>query len=404
MSSDRSSRSEAVSWVSRGARFTIGAALVVGLIALAIAAARVLLLVLVAIILAAGLQPVIAWLRGRLGLGRGLTILLVYGAFFVVVLGLALVILPAATDQFIAATQALPPFLDRVREWAATLRPEGLSVSIQRIADAIERLVAPESPTPPTPGEAVSVGLTVVEVAVTVVTILTVVYYWLVEHARLQRYLLAFVPADRRPKVRDTWNEVETRLGMWVRGQLLLMAAIGVATGVACFVLGVPGALLLGLISGITEAIPLVGPVLGAVPAVLMAATISPELALIVAGVYAVLQMIEGNVLVPIVMRHSVGISPFMVLLSLLVGAIVGGPAGAVLAVPVAAATELIVENLQARRKPVAQDPTVGEPDEATVSDAPDAPAGARDPVPRRRRGTRSDLPGSRGAQASSEG
>jgi predicted PurR-regulated permease PerM len=377
------------SWVARGARFTIGAALVVGLIALGVAAARVLLLVLVAIILAAGLQPVIAWLRGHLRLSRGLSILLVYGAFFVAVLGLALIVLPAATSQLIAATQSLPAFLDRVRDWAGTLQPDALAVSIQRLADAAERLVAPGAATPPTTGEAVSAGLTVVEVLVTVATILTVVYYWLVEHARLQRYLLAFVPEDRRAKVRDTWNEVETRLGMWVRGQLVLMTAIGLATGFACFALGVPGALLLGLISGLTEAIPLVGPVLGAVPAVLMAATVSPELALIVAGVYAVLQLIEGNVLVPIVMRHSVGISPFMVLLSLLIGGVVGGIAGAALAVPVAAAIELIVEDLQARDQPVAQDPTVGEPEDTSLTDAPDAPSDGRDPIPRKRKPSR---------------
>jgi predicted PurR-regulated permease PerM len=386
--------SESVSWVGRGARFTIGAALVVGVLALAYAAARVLLLVVVAIILAAGLQPVIAWLRGHLRLSRGLSILLVYGAFFVVVLGLAFVVLPAATVQFVAAMQALPAFLDRVRDWAVTLLPEAVGVSVQRIADAAEQLIAPGSAKPPTPGEAVSVGLTVVEAVVTVVTILTVVYYWLVEHARLQRYLLAFVPADGRAKVRDTWNEVESRLGMWVRGQLVLMGAIGLATGIACSVLGVPGALLLGLISAITEAIPLIGPVLGAVPAVLMAATVSPELALTVVGVYAVLQLIEGNVLIPIVMRHSVGISPFVVLVSLLIGGVVGGIPGAVLAVPVAAAFELIVEDRQARERPVAQDPTVGEPDEASATVAPDAPSDTRDPVPSRRKARRGGATG----------
>jgi predicted PurR-regulated permease PerM len=389
MTTVRQRPDDAVSWVGRGVRFTIGAALVVGAIALAIAAGRVLLLVLVAIILGAGLQPVIAWLRGRLGLGRGLTILFVYGAFLVGVLGLALIILPAATAQLVAAVQTLPAFLDRVREWAGSLRPEAVAVSVRRIADAAERLIEPGSPFGPTPGEAVSVGLTVVEVLVSVVTILTVVYYWLVEHARLQRYVLAFVPAERRAKVRETWTEVEARLGMWVRGQLVLMATIGVATGLACFVLGVPGALLLGLISGATEAIPLVGPVLGAIPAVLLAATVSPELALIVAGVYVVIQTLEGNVLVPIVMRHSVGISPFMVLLSLLIGGVVGGVPGAVLAVPVAAAIELIVGGLQAREQPVAQDPTGVAPEEANMTDGPAAPSGGRDPASRKRRTAR---------------
>ena len=145
-------------------------------------------------------------------------------------------------------------------------------------------------------------------------------FFWLVEHAQLQRYLLSFVPADGRAGARDAWNEIETRLGLWVRGQLTLMASMGVATGIAYTVLGVPGALLLGLIAALTEAIPIVGPLLGAIPAVLVATTVSPELALIVAGVYIVIQLIEGSVLVPLVMRNTVGISPLLVLLSVLVG------------------------------------------------------------------------------------
>jgi predicted PurR-regulated permease PerM len=365
---------DAASWVARGASFTVGAALVLATIAFAIAAWRVLFLVLVAVILAAGLQPVIGWLRSRLSLGRGLTILLVYGAFFCAVLAFSLVIVPAAAGQLVAALDALPSLFDRFRDWAAGLRPDLISVTVQRIADAVERLVAPQSPGP-TPGEALSTGLTVVEVLATVVTILTVVYYWLVEHARLQRYALAFVPAERRAKARATWNQVETRLGMWVRGQLVLMAAIGFATGLACFVLGVPGALFLGLISGIAEALPIVGPILGAVPAVLAAATVSPELALVVGGVYVVIHLLEGNILVPAVMRHAVGVSPFTVLLSLLVGGVLGGIVGAVLAVPVAAALELVVRGLQARAEPVALEPSQSEPE---ATDSPDVPGGIR--------------------------
>ena len=94
---------------------------------------------------------------------------------------------------------------------------------------------------------------------------------------------------------------------MWVRGQLILMGTIGSGDRVAYTVLGVPAALLLGLIAALAEAIPIVGPLLGAIPAVLVAATVSPELALEVAGVYVVLQLIEGNVLVPLVMRNTIG-------------------------------------------------------------------------------------------------
>jgi predicted PurR-regulated permease PerM len=153
-----------------------------------------------------------------------------------------------------------------------------------------------------------------------------------------------------------------------VRGQLILMASIGIATGIAYSLLGVPGALLLALIAALTEAIPIVGPLLGAIPAVLVAATVSPELALIVAVIYLILQFIEGNVLVPVVMRNTIGISPLLVLVSLLVGAAVGGLVGAFLAVPIAASVEIAISRLQARKTPVAQDPAAIEtPDEATA-------------------------------------
>ena len=147
-------------------------------------------------------------------------------------------------------------------------------------------------------------------VVATLATLLTIVFFWLVERPRMQRYILAFLPAVQRAGARSAWNDIELRLGLWVRGQLTLMATMGVMTGIAYTLLGVPGALLLALIAAVTEAIPIVGPLLGAIPAVLVAATVSPELALIVAGIYVVLQFVEGNVLVPIVMRNTVGISP----------------------------------------------------------------------------------------------
>jgi len=373
-----------VTWVGRGARFTLGAATVVGAIALAISASGVLVLVLVAIILAAGLEPLIAWVRGRLRLGRGLTILLVYGAFFLAVIALAAVVLPAAIAQFADAVGRLPQFLDRVGAWAGTLRPPLVSSAVGRLVQAGREVVDARGPLLPSTDAVVGVGLTVVETVVSVVTILAVVYYWLVEHARLQRFALAFLPAPRRAGIRDTWNEVETRLGLWVRGQLILMGTIGLATGTACLLLGVPGWLFLGLISALTEAIPLVGPFLGAIPAVLMGATVSPELALAVAATYLVLQLIEGNVLVPVVMRNSVGISPLLVILSLLVGGAVGGLIGAFLAVPVAAACELIAEGLQAREEPVAQDPVAVDSDaDADAEDGPEpGPARPADPPP----------------------
>jgi predicted PurR-regulated permease PerM len=370
-------RSELLTWTVRGAGLAVGIALVVGLGLLGLAAANVLLLVFVAVLLASALEPVVGWIRARTGMGRGPAILLVYAAFFLVVVGLALVVVPAAYNQFTDIVASLPPLLDRAREWAAGLRPRGLSTSITALIDSAGRTLIPAEPDPE---DVVEVGLTVAESVVSIGTILTIVFFWLVEHARLQRFALAFLPAHRRGGARDAWNEIENRLGMWVRGQLILMASIGVASALVLTVLGVPSALLLGLVAAITEAIPIVGPLLGAIPAVLVASTVSPELALVVAGAYLVIQIVEGNVLVPLVMRNTIGLSPFLVIVSLLVGGAAGGFVGAFFGVPVAAAILVVLERLQAREVPVAQDPAAvetpsDEDAEALTKTLPDAAA-----------------------------
>ena len=361
-------REDLTPWTIRGIGIAVGVAIVLGLLGLAYAAGGVLVLLFIAILLASALEPIVGVMRDRLPIGRGATILVVYLSFFVTVLGLAFFVVPAAINQGQEIVTGLPANLEAVRTWANTLEPAFIGRSITRLTESAERIVATQ--TTPNPDQVVEAGAVAAEAVIALATLLTLVFFWLVEHARLQRYLLAYIPADTRAGARDAWNEIESRLGLWVRGQLTLMGTMGLATGTAYFLLGVPGALLLGLIAAITEAIPIVGPLLGAIPAILVASTVSPQLALIVAGVYVVIQLIEGSVLVPLVMRNTVGISPLLVLLSLLVGGAVGGLLGALLAVPIVASAEIILSRLQAREKPVAQDPAAIEtPDEDAIDD-----------------------------------
>jgi predicted PurR-regulated permease PerM len=345
-------------WTTRGAGLALGAAFIVGLIYLALQATGVILLIFLAILLASGLEPFVGWLRARVPLGRGATILVVYAGFLLLVAILVFLLVPAALKQLDELSRSLPAFLDRLHETATTIRPAALGASLTALVDAARE--AFRAPPEPAPEDIVGASLVVAEAMVSLVTLLTVVFFWLVEHARLQRYALSFVPATRRSGWREAWNAVETRLGLWVRGQLTLMVTIGLATGIAYTVLGLPSALLLGVFAGIMEGIPLVGPAIGAIPAIFMAATVSPQLMVVVAAVYVILQFVEGNVLVPLVMKNTIGLSPFIVLLSILIGAAVGGIAGAFVAVPLAAAIEVVLERLQARDVPVAQEPSSG--------------------------------------------
>ena len=350
-------RREMFVWAARGVGFAVGLAVVYAIATGVVAAGRVLLLVFVAVLLASGLEPVIGWLRARLPVGRATTILVVYLAFFVGVMGLALIVVPGALNQLDDLSTRIPPFLDEARRWASGLTPRALATSTTALIDAARDTIAPRRPQAPEPGEVVEAGLTVVEVVISVGTLLAIVFFWLTEHARLQRYALAFLPANRRAGARETWNEVEQRLGSWVRGQLILMTAVGVAAGIAYALLGLDSPILLGLLAGLLEAIPIVGPLLGAIPALLVASTEGIELVILVGLVYVAIQFVEANVLVPIVMRNTIGISPFLVIVSLLIGGALGGIAGAFVAVPMVAALEVVLERLQARDHPVAQDP-----------------------------------------------
>lgn len=347
-------RAEAFRWFVRGAGLALGAALAVAVVYMMLIGARVLVLVFIALLLASGLEPLIDRIRAYTRLGRGAALLLVYAVFFVLMISLVLLVVPGAINQFNDLGTRLSPLLSDAREWARTIEPRALSTSLVGLINTIQRALTPSSTPAPDADDLIALGLTFAEVVVSVISVIVLVYFWLTERAHLQRFALALVPADQRGGAREAWNEIELRLGSWVRGQLILMGTIGVATSVAYFLIGLEGALLLGLIAAAAELIPLVGPALGAVPALLVAAmTGNMETVILVAVVYFVIQVIEGNVLVPVIMHNTIGVPPFIVFASILAGAAVAGIPGALISVPFAAALLVIIERLQARDQPI---------------------------------------------------
>jgi predicted PurR-regulated permease PerM len=311
------------------------------------------------LLLASALEPLIDRIRNRTPLARGATLLLIYLLFFIGLAALILFIVPSAINQFSDFGTKAAPLLQNARDWAATIDSKPVSVALIGLIDSAERALQPsaEGGAPP-PDQLLSIGFTAAEAVVAIISVLTLVYFWLTERARLQRFFLALVPGDRRGGTREAWNQIELRLGGWVRGQLILMGFVGVATTIAYFLIGLEGPLLLGVLAALFEAIPLVGPALGAVPALLVAAmTGNPQTVLLVAGVYFVIQVVEGNFLVPLVMHNTIGMPPFLVFVSILAGGVIAGIPGALIAVPLMAAILVVVERLQARDSPVPLSP-----------------------------------------------
>ncbi len=200
-----------------------------------------------------------------------------------------------------------------------------------------------QTPAAPPQEQIVEAGTTLGHTLIDVVSVFVLSFYWLVERAAIKRVLLRAVPARRAREVNTIWLEVEEKLGGWVRGEAVLMIAIGVAAGIGYLVIGLPNAALLGVIAGLMEVVPLVGPFLAFAPAVVVALAVDPPRAIAVILYALLIQQVESNVLVPRVMGHTVGVSPLTVLLGILIGSTLAGLPGAFLAVPIAAAIQVIV-------------------------------------------------------------
>ena len=184
-------------------------------------------------------------------------------------------------------------------------------------------------------------------------TILILTFYLLVDAGTLRLFLLQLFPARNRARVDAVTRAITTKVSAWLGGQLFLAGIIGTTSAVGLWLLGIPFFYVLALISGIGELIPIVGPVLAAIPAIAVAATVSLKKVLLVVIFFVVQQQIENHVLVPKVMSRQVGVSAVTVITALLIGGKLLGIPGAILAVPTAAILQvLFTEWMNSRETP----------------------------------------------------
>lgn len=305
---------------------------------------EVLFLFFLAIIVATAIEPLVNMLR-RGPFTKGTGVLVVYATISLAIGLPAYFAVPTLVNQATAFVEYLPDRLQTVRPYLQTLpRPiaEPAETTLDRASNAVS------NPEPPAEGQLVEAGASAVHKIVSFVSVFVLAFYWIVERAAIKRAVLR-VLAPKPSRAREAnliWVEVEEKLGGWLRGQLLLMLAIGFMAGIGYWVLGLPNPLLLAVLSAFGEMIPLVGPVIAFVPAVLVALMIDPALAFAVIVYAVIIQQIESHVLLPRIMGHTVGISPLVVLLGILAGAALYGIPGAFLAVPLAGAAQVILAHV----------------------------------------------------------
>jgi predicted PurR-regulated permease PerM len=281
---------------------------------------------------------------------RALSILLIYATIIGAIGVLVYVLAPTIQNEADIFRREAP---EQLRQLQSTWRQSGNGILSGPGVDGLQNLIENIQRPPDIPEDtARGVAAGVTGGLLGAVSIFVITFYYLMEKDFTRSLLLMQFKPSTATRIRRTLDNVDQQLGRWMRGQLTLCFIIGIASTIAYGALDVRFWPVLGLIAGITEAIPIIGPWIGGVPAVAMALTQSWQKALMVAGIAVIIQFTENWVLVPRIMKGAVGLTPLTVFLALLVGTEFMGIIGALLAIPIAAAIQVIVsEYIRARRE-----------------------------------------------------
>ena len=316
--------------------------------------ARPLALLLAALVIAAALAPIVGWLERRLP--RTLAVALVYLVLLLAVGGVGWLVVPVLLDQLVILVGQLPALIERARallDRYDRLNSYGLVAALAGRAGGLL-------------GRVVELPLALASSVLEAMLVVTMSAYWLVALPATRRFTLSLVPAARRSGAEETLGAMGHAMGGYLRAVVIHAAIIGTIVYAGLALIGVEYPLVLAVIAGLGELIPILGPFLAAVPALGIALLDSPRQALIVLAFYLIMQQIESNLLTPYIMRRQTDIPPLLTLFALLAGGALGGTLYALLAIPLTGALRVLI--LRAITPAVREWTGAGEP--AT----PDAP------------------------------
>lgn len=300
----------------------------------------ILVLFLVSFILATVFEPGVNVLEKK-RVPRWLSILALYAVVIGIVFALVRLIVPPITAQVGQIVAHRTNYANQINSYIEKA-PESVRISIHNFANSIPDKVSTYSST-----RIFDNAFGIFSGFLGAITVFVIVFYLLSEKNTVENGLLFYLPEKSKERVKKVYRQVVEKVSFWAKGQLILSGSIFLLTFIGLSVLKVPYALTLALIAGVTEMLPVVGPFIGALPAIFLAFTVYPLLALWTGLLYLAVQQFENHVLVPQVMKRAVGLSPVAIIFSILVGAKLLGIIGVILAVPVTAGIMVIVESFR---------------------------------------------------------
>ena len=300
----------------------------------------IIAIVFVSIIIAAALSPTVDRLT-KWRVPRTVSIILIYLLVLGALGGVVYFVLPPMVEQVKQLADSLPAYFTAFTDLLQNLQHGSISGLLNASQDSLNSLsnflgqIA-------TNLFDTTVGFFNSAAALVMVFILTL--YFLLDENGIKKFFVSLFPVKQKNQMIAIANKMGIKLGGWLRGQLILAVAVGLVVYIGMLIIGMPYALTLGILAGILEIIPVVGPIIAAIPAILIAFTISPTTALIVTAFYIFVQEMENKLLVPKVMQHAVGLNPVTIIIIILIGAKLMGVLGILLSVPVASVIYVLLE------------------------------------------------------------
>lgn len=301
-----------------------------------------LLVVLTAVIFASAIEPITVWFIKK-GLPRILSVVIIYLVTLLLTVSFFYFFLPPLVSEAIEFFKALPEYLHRLQ--ISSLETLSISDDSMSFVDKLAQLqgVLKASST-----GILSTASSIFGGFMSFLLIMVLSFYFAVQENGLNSFLRLVTPPHQQGYMLDLWKRAQVIIGRWLQGQLLLSLIMGVMIYVGLLFLGVPYALLLALVAAVLELIPVFGSILAAIPAVIIAfITGTPALAVFVIILYVVANQLEGNVIYPMVVQKVLGVPPIIVILAIIAGFQVAGFLGVLIAVPVAAAVQVWIGDIQ---------------------------------------------------------
>ncbi|MFA6918926.1 MAG: AI-2E family transporter [Patescibacteria group bacterium] len=308
----------------------------------------IVLLVFVALILSAAINPWVNWLQ-KFKIPRALSILFIYCILFLILGGAIYLIIPPIATEMNGFIQDFPNYWGKATGELNAFRDyfnaQGLGDNISNALNSLQTNLSQFA------GGLFGQLFSFLGGIFSIFMLLVLTFYFSADDQFFKRSVRVFIPIKYQPYSTQLINRMQEKIGLWLRGQLILCLIIFTMSWLGLTLLGVKYALVLAVFAGVTEFIPYLGPFLGAIPAVFVGFTQAPYLGLLVIALYIIIQQAENLFLVPMVMKKAVGLNPVVVIISMLIGGTMAGMLGILIAIPVATAIGVAVSDFVDFRK-----------------------------------------------------